>query len=125
KGGPSNAPIFEQALSDYVREHNVSSLLDVVSSRDDADAADHSSRAVVLGLAIFALVGGLAGVITVVQATRRYVARADNEQAVLTSLGASRADRAATQFISALPFLVIAPFVAVAIAYASSVLFPI
>jgi hypothetical protein len=125
KGGPSKAPVFEQALSDYAREARVSSLLDVVSSRDDADAADHSARAVAMGLAIFALVGGLAGVITVVQATRRYVARADDEQGVLVSLGASRADRAATQFVSAVPFLVVAPFVAIAIAYASSALFPI
>jgi hypothetical protein len=125
KGGPGNAPTFEQQLSAFVRENKVASLLDVVSSRDDADAADHSSRAVVIGLAIFALVGGVAGIIIVMQATRRYVARDDEEQRVLIALGAGRGDRAATQFISALPFLASAPLVAVAIAYASSPIFPI
>ena len=125
KGGPQNAPEFEAQLSEYVRTNKVNSLLDVVSSRDDADAADHSSRAVVIGLMIFALVGGIAGIIIVMQATRRYVTRDDEEQHVLVALGAGRSDRATTQFISALPFLVSAPIVAVAIAYASSPLFPI
>ena len=96
-----------------------------MSSRDDAESADHAARAVVVGLAIVALVGGLAGIVTIAQTVRRYLARAADEGRVLAALGARRIDRAAVQFVAAVPFLLLTPLVAVAVAYALSPVFPV
>jgi predicted lysophospholipase L1 biosynthesis ABC-type transport system permease subunit len=95
------------------------------SARDPAESADQAARAVVVGLVIVALVGGLAGIITIAQTARRYLARAADEGRVLAALGARRIDRSAVQLVAALPFLLATPVVAVAIAYALSPAFPV
>ena len=98
---------------------------DVTPSRDDAVAADHSSSAVATGLSIFALVAGLAGLVTLIPLTRRSLGSSDDESAILGALGAPRADRALAQFVANLPFLVIGTAVAVLLAYLVSPLFPL
>ena len=71
------------------------------------------------------LVAGLAGLVTLTQTIRRNLAQADDESAVLVALGARRIDRAVAGLIGVLPYLVVAPLVAVAVAYLASPLFPL
>ena len=125
KGGPENAPAYQHALAEFSRRFGSNVPFSTVSSRADAESASHAARAVVVGLAIVALVGGLAGIITIAQAVRRYLARTADEGRVLAALGARRIDRTAVQLVAALPFLLVAPFVAVAMAYALSPVFPV
>ncbi len=125
KGGPENAPRYQRELAQFSRGFGSNVPFSTVSSRADAESADQAARAVVVGLAIVALVGGLAGIVTIAQTVRRYLARAADEGRVLAALGAQRIDRAAVQLVAALPFLLATPFVAVAIAYALSPLFPV
>jgi hypothetical protein len=126
KGGKAAEPAFESRLAAFSRTQPGSSApLDVVPSREDATAADHSSTAVVTGLLIFALVAALAGVVTIIQSVRRSLTPADEEEAVLRALGAGRADRATALFIASVPYLVVGTAIAVAISYALSPLFPL
>ena len=118
KGGPQNAPRYQRELAEFSRRFGANVPFSTVSSRADAESADHAARAVVVGLAIVALVVGLAGIVTIAQAVRRYLARAAGEGRVLAALGSRRLDRAAVQFVAAVPFLLLTPFVAVATAYA-------
>ncbi len=121
---PGADAAFQRDAAEFASTSD-SAPFNAVSSAADEDAADHASRAVVTGLLIFALVAGLAGIVTIGQALRRYLARADDQQEALLALGTPRADRAAAQLISALPFLVFAPVVAVFLAYAISPAFPL
>src|SRR5262249_21511844 len=126
KGGPRVEPHFERDLAQFTRTLGAASVpFNVVGSRLDADAAHHSASAVVTGLVIFMIVAGLAGLVTLAQTVRRSFAQWDDESAVLTALGARRSERALLEVVGALPFLVIAPFVAVAVAYTASPLFPL
>src|SRR5206468_8769793 len=69
--------------------------------------------------------GGLAGIVTIAQAVRRYLARAADEGRILAALGARQIDRAAVQLVAAVPFLLATPVVAGVIAYALSPAFPV
>jgi predicted lysophospholipase L1 biosynthesis ABC-type transport system permease subunit len=126
QGGPDNAPAFQRELEKFSRTFPGGEVpFDEVSSREDADAANHSANAVVAGLLIVALVAGLAGLVTISQAVRRYLGGSDNERDVLASLGARRIDRTATHLVTAIPFLAAVPFVAAGVAFAVSPLFPV
>jgi hypothetical protein len=76
-------------------------------------------------LLIFALVAGLAGLVTLIPLTRRSLGSSEDESAILGALGAPHANRALAQFVANLPFLVIGSAVAVFIAYVVSPLFPL
>jgi len=126
KDGPRTEPNFERDLAQFSHALGDESIpFNVVGSRADAAAAHHAATAVVTGLVIFMLVAGLAGLVTLAQTVRRNLAQWDDENAVLTALGARRSERALAQVVSALPYLAIAPVVAVAVAYAASPLFPL
>ncbi|MDQ1479409.1 MAG: putative transport system permease protein, partial [Actinomycetota bacterium] len=125
KGGPQNAPAYQRALAQFSRRFGSNVPFTTVSSRADAESADHAARAVVVGLAIVALVGGLAGIVTIAQAVRRYLARAADEGRILAALGARQVDRAAVQLVAAVPFLLATPIVAGVVAYALSPAFPV
>jgi putative ABC transport system permease protein len=127
KDGPRAERPFESGLAAFARSlPNADSVpFNVVGSRADADAAHQSATAVVAGLVIFMFVAGLAGLVTLLQAVRRNFAQWDDERAVLGALGARRSERALAEVVGALPYLALAPFVAVAIAYASSPFFPL
>jgi predicted lysophospholipase L1 biosynthesis ABC-type transport system permease subunit len=126
KGGPNDAPQFERELAQFAQTLPDNTIpFSATSSLDDANAANHSAHTVAIGLAIFTVVAALAGLIAMVQATRRYFARDDNDSRALLALGATRYDRTATSVIGMLPAIVIAPIAAVVIAYASSYAFPL
>jgi hypothetical protein len=126
KGGPQNAPAFQDELAAFSRTLPGPEIpFDEVSSRTDADAAQHSANAVVAGLLIVALVAGLAGLVLIAQGMRRYLGGNGEERSVLTALGARRIDRMATELVAAIPFLVAVPIVAAGVAYAVSPLFPV
>ena len=98
-----NAPAYQRELAQFSRRFGSNVPFSTVSSRADAESADHAARAVVVGLAIVALVAGLAGIVTIAQAVRRYLARAADEGRVLAALGARQIDRAAAQLVAAVP----------------------
>ena len=126
KGGPPAEPEFEAELARFSRTlDDDAAPFDVVPSRVDAESAHHASTAVGTGLVIFMLVAGLAGLVTLAQTVRRNLAQADDDNAVLVALGARRIDRALAAVFGALPYLVLAPLVAVAVAYLVSPLFPL
>jgi hypothetical protein len=126
KGGQSAEPAFERDLTAFERTlPGGGAAFNIVPSRDDATAADHSSGAVATGLLIFAAVAAVAGLVTIIQLVRRNFAQADAETDVLAALGAPRNERALAQFIASVPSLVVAGAVAAAVAYALSPLFPI
>jgi predicted lysophospholipase L1 biosynthesis ABC-type transport system permease subunit len=126
KGGQSAEPAFERDLTAFARTlPSDGAPFNIVPSRDDAAAADHSSSAVVTGLLIFAVVAAIAGLVTIVQIVRRNFAQAYDETDVLAALGAPRNERALAQFIASVPSLTVAAAMAVAFAYALSPLFPI
>lgn len=125
-GGRAAEPTFERAVAAFARTlPGGDAPFNVVPSRDDAVAADHSSGAVATGLLIFAIVAGIAGLVTLAQLARRNLAQNDEETDVLAALGAARGERALAQFITSTPALVVAAVAASVIAYASSPLFPI
>ena len=122
---PEDGAAFEREVTEFASTFGGNVPFSAVSSVSDKESADHAANAVVTGLLIFALVAGLAGAITVGQAVRRYLARDDDAQAVMLELGSSRGSRAVSQLIGALPFLAMAPVVAVAVAYLVSPVFPL
>jgi predicted lysophospholipase L1 biosynthesis ABC-type transport system permease subunit len=126
KGGPAAEPRFETELARFSRTLDAEHApFDVVPSRADAESAHHASTAVGTGLVIFMLVAGLAGLVTLAQTVRRNLSQADDDGEVLVALGARRIDRATASVVGALPYLVIAPLVAVAITFVVSPLFPL
>ena len=126
KGGPSHAPQFERELAQFAQTLPENTIpFSATSSLDDAAAANRSSHTVAVGLAIFAVVAALAGLIAMVQTTRRYFARGDEASRALLALGATHYDRTATSVIGMLPALVLTPIAAVLIAYVTSYAFPL
>jgi predicted lysophospholipase L1 biosynthesis ABC-type transport system permease subunit len=126
KGGPGREPQFERELAQFEQTLPENTVpFSVHSSLDDADAAQHSSHTVAIGLAIFAVVAALAGLIAMAQTTRRYFSRGEADSHALLALGATRYDRAATSIVGALPAIVIGPIVAALVAYATSYAFPL
>jgi hypothetical protein len=126
KGGQGAEPAFERELTAFANTlPGGGAPFNIVPSRDDASAADHSSNAVATGLLIFAVVAAVAGLVTIVQLVRRNLAQADDETDVLAALGAPRSERALAQFIASVPSLVVAAGIAAAFAYLLSPLFPI
>jgi hypothetical protein len=125
KDGPPAEPRFERDLAAFTSTLDGSVPFNVVGSRADAESADHASTAVGTGLVIFMLVAGLAGLVMLAQTVRRNLAQADADNAVLVALGARRIDRALAGLVGALPYLLLAPIVAVAVAYLVSPLFPL
>jgi ABC-type lipoprotein release transport system permease subunit len=126
KGGRATEPAFEARLNEYARTKLGSEGgYDITPSRNDKEAADNSSNAVVVGLLIFAIVAGIAGLVLIVQTVRRSLSPSENEGEVLRALGASHTDRAVGLFIAGLPYVVAGTIVAVAISVAVSPIFPI
>lgn len=93
---------------------------------DLATRAEQQSQSVVrAGLGAFAFVAAVAGLVAFGQALRRWCSPIEADQAPLSAMGATGADRRIVVTIAALPYLIVAVPVAAAVAYATSAIFPI
>lgn len=88
------------------------------------DAEEQSQAVIAMGLGAFAAVALAAGVVAHGQSLRRWLYRLEGDQAALSAMGATRADRRLILSIALAPHVLIAVPIATALAYVLSPLFP-
>jgi cell division protein FtsX len=111
---------FDEAVAGFAPADS-GSLSDAVRTEATRDAISALAR----GLAVFALVAGIATAVIVGQAVGRHVANGAREQELLVALGSTRTSARAALVLSAVPIAVGGAVVAVVAAVLASPLFPI
>jgi hypothetical protein len=113
---------FEEAVAD-VAPPDVD--FDLLSDDVRTEATRNAISALTKGLALFAVVAGIATAVVVGQAVGRHVGNCAREQEMLVALGSSRTSCRAGLILSAVPIALGGAVVAVVVAVLASPLFPI